>query len=261
MGLSLVVPHSPMADRLLDHFLVTSLPPERFCPGPAPARPPRTHEAASDPDTHAGILLVLAEEHPRQVLDNPILPLLGLENPLGLLQITTAARIPLATSRIEGAVEGASTAVLRAFALDCAMRVLPLWEQRYPRASHLRAEIERARASGSFPVSPWLPTSEVARHLRPPTWEQQRMLFDRAIRQACSHVLDGSPVDDAALVLIRALESTRTRNPGALRRLALDVAWATASAAVRDEDDETPRADEMDWLAAHIEALREVAGG
>lgn len=239
-----------MADRLLDQFLVTSLSPQRVCPGPAPARPPRTHEAASDPDTHAGILLVLAEEHPQRVLDNPILPLLGLENPLVWLRITAAARIPLATSRIEDAVEGASRGVLRAFALDCAMRVLPLWEQRYPGSTPLRAVFEEARHPDPSPAPRWLSA-----------WERSQILFARAMLQPSSHVLDGSPIDDVALVLIRALESTRTRNLGELRQLALDVAWATASAAVKDEDDEAPRADEMDWLAAHIEALREVAGG
>lgn len=207
-----------------------------------PARQLRAHEAASDPDTHSEILVALADEYPQEVLDNPVLPLVGLGDLTAWRRITTAARIQLATLRIARAVDGASRGALRRFSLDCAESVLPLWERRYPGAVHLRAVLDEARGANQN-GPPWLSG-----------WKKSEALFTRAMLWPQSHLLDGSPIDDVALVLILALDATRTKNAQKLRELALDVAWATASAAVIDEDDEAPRADEMERLAALIEA-------
>lgn len=224
--------------------------PEPLHTDPPAASPPQAHEAASDPETQAELLLALADEHPQEVLDNPVLPLLGLWDPVVWRRITSVARIRLATSRIVRAVEGASRETLRGFSLDCAGRVLPLWELRYPGSGHLRAALDDARAPDPEPTPRWLSA-----------WERREALLAKAMLQPTSHLLDGSPIDDVALVLLRALEATRTRNPGRLRQLALDVAWATASATVQDAEDEAPRADEMEWLARHIEARSKATGG
>lgn len=100
----------------------------------------------SDPNLSPGEILRLAVEHPAKVLANPALPLIALEDPTLWRRITTRARLELANRVLEERLSHLGERERRQWACDCAERVLPQWEHRYPRDLRPRRALTVARA-------------------------------------------------------------------------------------------------------------------
>ena len=88
--------------------------------------------AALDPNTAPARLLQLAPSWPEEVLQNPVLPLLLLEDPRGGILLRDAARQSLAEREITRLAARATLRVRRAWLVDSLRRILPHFEALHP---------------------------------------------------------------------------------------------------------------------------------
>jgi hypothetical protein len=107
---------------------------------------------ALDPNTEPARLLQLAPTWPEEVLQNPVLPLLILEDPRGGLFLRDAARVSIAERDL---VRYASTATLRtrrAWLVESIVRVLPHFEGLHPEDKRPRCTLEAITRASRQPV-------------------------------------------------------------------------------------------------------------
>jgi hypothetical protein len=106
---------------------------------------PAGRDLASSPDASPAELLAAATTHPDEVLANPALPLLALEDPAAYERVRRDALLSQARLRVEEAVARLDDRRKRRFAADCAERLLPCYEADHPGDLRPRRAISAAR--------------------------------------------------------------------------------------------------------------------
>jgi hypothetical protein len=106
---------------------------------------PTGRDLASSPEATLDELLAAATEYPEEVLANPALPLLALEDPAAYERIRREALASQARLRVEAALARLGDRRRRLFAADCAERVLRYFEAQFPKDQRPRASIYMAR--------------------------------------------------------------------------------------------------------------------
>jgi hypothetical protein len=99
-------------------------------------------EQALHPETPTDRLHYLAHFHPEEVLQNPILPLLFLEDPTRAKELQQTAKKSLVTQRLETALANTHESIRRLWLCDCAERVLPFYDAQHP-GDHRASEVLR----------------------------------------------------------------------------------------------------------------------
>jgi hypothetical protein len=89
-------------------------------------------DRASSPDATVAELTALAPRYPEEALGNAALALLALEDPEGYERVVHAARLALAERAVESGLKALDERPRWRFLIDCAARVLPLFEARRP---------------------------------------------------------------------------------------------------------------------------------
>src|SRR5262249_23114000 len=100
---------------------------------------------AGHPDTPPAVLLDLANRCPEEVLQNPALPLLLLSEPAAGAEILARAKEKRVLRQLQAALAAADERTILRFALECAARVLPVFERRYPDNDRVRRALEIAQ--------------------------------------------------------------------------------------------------------------------
>src|SRR5262245_6153766 len=102
-------------------------------------------DLARSPNASPAELEDAAAEHPDEVLSNPALPLLALEDPAAYERVQVKALLSQARLRVEEAVARLDDRRRRLFAADCAERLLPEYEAVSPGDHRPRRVIQAAR--------------------------------------------------------------------------------------------------------------------
>jgi hypothetical protein len=109
---------------------------------------------ASSPDTAPALLLELAKKYPSEVLANPALPLIALEDPELGARITNTAKLVLAEGELSAALRRLDAYDAAHFAVDCLERLRPYLGEpsELPRRYNPRRALEalRSRADARF---------------------------------------------------------------------------------------------------------------
>ena len=107
---------------------------------------------ALDPNTEPARLLQLAPTWPEEVLQNPVLPLLILEDPRGGILLRDAARVSIAERDIMRCASKATLRARRAWLVDSITRVLPHFEALHPEDKRPRCTLEAITRASRRPV-------------------------------------------------------------------------------------------------------------
>ncbi len=141
---------------------------------------------------------------------------------------------------------------IRLFACDCAQRVLPLFEAKYPDDKRPRQAIEIARrfANGQATQKEMAAARDAARDAEAAAGDAARTAAWDATRDA--ETADWDAARDAARTAVWAADWAAAR---AAAEAAAEAAWAAAWAATRDAETAAwaaARAVEQDWQKEHL---------
>jgi hypothetical protein len=110
-------------------------------------------EQALHPEASLDLLLSLADRHPYEVLQNPALDLLALEDPSKWCQLVYTARLMRAEKYLQEGLESTRQTLRARFVAECVEGVLPLYEGRFPEDRRPRRVVELAFAFASYKAS------------------------------------------------------------------------------------------------------------
>jgi hypothetical protein len=106
---------------------------------------PTERDLARSPEATADDLRALSSKYPEEVLSNPTLPLLALEDPGAYARVVGVASLVRITRELDAAYLRLDERRQRLFGADCGARVLHLVEDRLPGERRARQAIEAAR--------------------------------------------------------------------------------------------------------------------